>query len=111
MADQSKRASGSENIFQETGSLNSLNLGLALDIIYKVWKSFKSLTFIFSKNLKLAKMTKMYLEEGSDIDLDDIEISEEVENEIWQNIQLNREMQKLERKVSFIDTANSGPVS
>ena len=43
----------------------------------------------------------MYLEEGSDIDLDDIEISEEVENEIWQNIQLNREMQKLERKVSF----------
>ena len=52
-------------------------------------------------------MTKMYLEEGSDIDLDDIEISEEVENEIWQNIQLNREMQKLERKVSFRDTANS----
>ena len=51
-------------------------------------------------------MTKMYLEEGSDIDLDDIEISEEVENEIWQNIQLNREMQKLERKVSFRDTAN-----
>jgi len=47
-------------------------------------------------------MTKMYLEEGSDIDLDDIEISEEVENEIWQNIQLNREMQKLERKVSKI---------
>ena len=52
-------------------------------------------------------MTKMYLEEGSDIDLDDIEISEEVENEIWQNIQLNREMQKLERKVSFRDTAYS----
>ena len=49
----------------------------------------------------------MYLEEGSDIDLDDIEISEEVENEIWQNIQLNREMQKLERKVSFRDTAYS----
>jgi len=53
-------------------------------------------------------MTKMYLEEGSDIDLDDIEISEEVENEIWQNIQLNREMQKLERKVSFNEKVYRG---
>ena len=59
----------------------------------KVSLSFEELFGIFG-------MTKMYLEEGSDIDLDDIEISEEVENEIWQNIQLNREMQKLERKVS-----------
>ena len=51
----------------------------------------------------------MNSEEASDVDSDELEISEETENDIWRDLQLSKEMHKIERKYSSGETYSAFP--